>query len=567
MHSVKMIRRCTFAALAVSLATASVAVTPAPAPAAEVGINPISQQPSQALDAMGQLGATWVRAFVRWDQVEPGGPGRWVTESLATLDEYAAAASLRGVKVVAVVTGAPQWANGTTDPYVPPRDPADFGRFLNALAARERGRIAAWEIWNEPDEKDFWHGPVGPQYYAPLLKAAHAGITAADPGALVLAGASTGNDYPFLEGLYANGAGDAFSGVAVHTDTACLVTPPDSYYRDPGGKIGRFSFLGFREVHDVLARNGHAERPIIMTELGWSVTKTRCSRGASAGKKAAGVTEAQQAAYLKLAYHCLSFYPYVRAALWFSGQDTSATDGELTRYGLQRFDGSRRPAFDALATIGKSGVAAGGGCGDFTPPDVRVLVPGTDAVFDRSLTIKVVARDHASRLGRITLYANDRKIRSFTGGALANDRPVGIEWMGARNLPYGQVNVKVEALDEFGNTTHQEVGVKRVDPASMPAQRPTVKLRLSGKGLKRRVRGIVSAPGAAFLPTGKVVVQWQYQRKGRWVTLHKRSRNANRPFSYAQRLRKTGRWRVVAQYSGVKPFLSASSKRIAFRAR
>ena len=63
----------------------------------------------------------------------------------------------------------------------------------------------------------------------------------------------------------------------------------------------------------------------------------------------------------------------------------------------------------------------------------------------------------------------------------------------------------------------------------------------------RRVAGRVSAPGAAFQPGGKVVITWQYKRKGRWVTLHKRSKNANSPFAYAQRLRKAGRWRVVAE--------------------
>ena len=61
------------------------------------------------------------------------------------------------------MTGAPSWANGSTDPYVPPRDPNDLRRFMDSLAARTRGRVAAWEIWNEPDEKDFWHGPVGPR--------------------------------------------------------------------------------------------------------------------------------------------------------------------------------------------------------------------------------------------------------------------------------------------------------------------------------------------------------------------------------------------------------------------
>ena len=141
--------------------------------------------------------------------ISVAGPGRWNPDAIANLDELAAVSQLRGIKIVAVVTGAPQWASGSADPYVPPRDPADFGRFLNALAARERGHVTAWEIWNEPDEKEFWHGAVGPAAYAPLLKAGSEAVREADPGALVLAGASTGNDHPFVEGLYAAGAGDA----------------------------------------------------------------------------------------------------------------------------------------------------------------------------------------------------------------------------------------------------------------------------------------------------------------------------------------------------------------------
>ena len=84
-----------------------------------------------------------------------------------------------------------------------------------SMTARYSGRIAAWEIWNEPDEAEFWHAPFGAASYAPMLRAAHSAVKAADPAALVLAGASTGNDYAFLEGLYAAGAGDAFDGVAV----------------------------------------------------------------------------------------------------------------------------------------------------------------------------------------------------------------------------------------------------------------------------------------------------------------------------------------------------------------
>ena len=232
-----------------------------------------------------------------------------------------------------------------------------------------------------------------------------------------------------------------------------------------------------------------------MTEIGWSATKTRCARGASAGKKAAGVTEAQQAANLKLAYHCLSFYPYVRAALWFSLRDTVAADTEIGRYGLQRFDGSRRPAFDALAHIAKTGTAPGNGCGDFTAPDVR-----RPRARDRRRVRPVPRRSRSSRTTTTASSAASRSTRTARRSAASpgtrcrtTARSGSSGWARA-TCPYGPVNVKVEALDEFGNTTHREVPVRRVDPASMPAQRPVVGLRLSGKGLKRRVRGTVSAP-------------------------------------------------------------------------
>ncbi|HVP01644.1 MAG TPA: cellulase family glycosylhydrolase [Solirubrobacteraceae bacterium] len=557
------LRRLALAAAAVS---ALAAAAPAGASAAQVGVNVDGMPPQQAIDQASAVGATWVRTFVRWDVIEPQGPGRWDPASVQNIDNLVGLAQARGIKVLAVVVGAPQWANGSTDLYVPPRDPADLARFMGSFAARYKGRIAAWEVWNEPDESDFWHGsPPSPAAYAALLQPAYKAVKDADPGALVYAGPLTGNDYAFLQGLYDAGAGGAFDGVAVHTDTACSITPPDSYYRDDQGRVGQFSFLGFREVHAVMDAHGDGAKPIVMSELGWSATATRCARGAYAGKKAAGVSEAEQAANLKLAYHCLAGYPYVAQAMWFSMKDYGQADTELNRYGLLRFDGSQRPAFAALSDIGHHGDRMTGACGDFDPPSISVLNPTTGRQYDKDLLISASAKDAQSPLGRITFYANGQKIRSFTTG-LQNGKPVQIDWMGARNLPMGPVKVTIEALDQFGNTSTQEIDVVHADAASLPAQKTVVKLKVSGKGLKRTVRGSVKAPGTTFPVTGKILVQWQYSRKGHWVTLHKASRNANKPFVYTQRLAKPGRWRVVAQYKGQKPFNPARSAGLRFSA-
>ena len=110
-----------------------------------------------------RVGAGWVRTFVRWDQVEPAGPGRWDSAQIGALDELVNGARARNMKVLVVVVGTPSWASGSSDSLVPPRDPADFARFVGAMTARYKGRIAAWEIWNEPDEARVLARPVRPR--------------------------------------------------------------------------------------------------------------------------------------------------------------------------------------------------------------------------------------------------------------------------------------------------------------------------------------------------------------------------------------------------------------------
>ena len=231
---------------------------------------------------MGQLGATWVRTFLRWDQVEPGGPGRWDRPRSPASSSTPRCAQLKGIKVVAVVTGAPQWANGSTDPYVPPRDPQDFARFLGTLAARERGKVAAWEIWNEPDEREFWHG-AGRR--AALRAAAHR--RASRRSARPIPRRSCSRAHRPATTTRSSKASTRPAPATRSTASPSTPTPP-AWSPRPTRTTARPTVASAASAssasarsHAVLERNGHADRPIIMTEIGWSATKTRCSRGAS----------------------------------------------------------------------------------------------------------------------------------------------------------------------------------------------------------------------------------------------------------------------------------------------
>ena len=118
-------------------------------------------------------------------------------------------------------------------------------------------------------------GPTArsPAAYAALLKAAYPAIKAADPDATVLVGGLVGNNFEFVERSTTNGAKGSFDGVGVHTDTACLTTDPREYYREPSGRIGRYSFTGYREVRATMLAHGD-DKPVWMTELGWPTLST-----------------------------------------------------------------------------------------------------------------------------------------------------------------------------------------------------------------------------------------------------------------------------------------------------
>ncbi len=550
--------RVTFgAALVASLALAA----PAVGHSAETGINSQDLSAPDTVARAEALHAKWIRRFVRWDELQPTRGGSFNAGVISYLDELTSLASLKGQKVQLVLLGAPEWANGSTDPLVPPANPAEFAdSFAAPLARRYAGRVQSWEVWNEPDEPEFWHSDVrGAGPYAALLRPTYAAIKAEDPSALVLGGPLTGNNYRFVEDLYKVGAGGSFDGISVHTDTACNLKAPDDFYREDG-RIGRFTFLGFREVREVMVANGDAGKPIMMSELGWSTTDTRCGRGVWAGQKDAGVSQAAQAAYLQQAYHCLAQYPYVNAGVWFSLRDSGAADTELNRYGLLSHGFAQKPSYAAMASVGRDGDRLTGACGDFEGPKLTVYQPTANVIYNNKLELAASAHDSLSPISRIRFSVGGEGIGNFKKPK--NDERVSRLWWRAGDQPYGPVKIQVESSDAFGNKVTREVNVLHVDPKTLPAQKTRLKLKLSGKGSRRTVSGKIRVPGTQLEPTGKVLLSWQRKSGSRWVTKYRRNKFAHAEIRVARRL-SAGLWRVRAQYPGQRPFVAvrATSKK------
>jgi hypothetical protein len=126
-----------------------------------------------------------VRTDFFWHLIEPT-PGvfRW-----ERYDALVRAARRHSIDVLGILDYSVAWASSDPagrDLKYPPKDPAAFARFAAATAARYRGSVAFWEIWNEPDSHEFWKGT--PASYASLLAESYRSIKSVHPGASVLLG-------------------------------------------------------------------------------------------------------------------------------------------------------------------------------------------------------------------------------------------------------------------------------------------------------------------------------------------------------------------------------------------
>jgi hypothetical protein len=132
-------------------------------------------------------------AGVNWPDLEPN-KGQWQFDRL---DRYVSLAQQHGTGLLLPLGGSPNWASArpqVASNYSPgfTAEPAvldDWRTYVTTVATRYKGRIQAYEIWNEPNLKDFWSGTINQM--VTLTKEASAIIHSADPHAIVVSPSAT----------------------------------------------------------------------------------------------------------------------------------------------------------------------------------------------------------------------------------------------------------------------------------------------------------------------------------------------------------------------------------------
>ena len=291
------------------------------------------------LDRVMESGSGWARVGVGWCSLEEAGPGLVSEWYLQRLEATVAAAEARGLRVLATLGCTPGWLSGSESLTVLP-EPAQAGEFERVarwLAERYAGRIAAWEVWNEPDcSAGTGCGTTDPALYVPVLRAGSAGIRAGDPGAVVVSGGISGVNAAWIQGLYAAGGGGWFDALGLHPYQGPAAEPPEAPPADHPYRI-----TNVERVREVMVAAGDDRTPVWFTEFGWTT-------GAGEGWHA-GVDEATQADYLARAIALVQdTYPYVTHAFVFTVRDRDDWSAYENNFGLTRLDGSPKPALAAL---------------------------------------------------------------------------------------------------------------------------------------------------------------------------------------------------------------------------
>jgi hypothetical protein len=271
--------------------------------------------------------------------------------SWTVTDDILANLATAGIRVLPILYGSPSFVSGK-HPAKPPlgKGESRWKAFLKAAAERY-GRngefwksfddygakpvpIIDWQVWNEPNSKQFWHPSPNPGRYASLVKTSAKALRNGDRKAdIVLGGMFADAKVPigaFMRGFYrSKGIGSKFDELAIHPYSATI-----------------------KGLKRQIAKARHAARgktKIRVTELGWSSK----NGGHPLMKGRKGQAKMLEKSFRLLAKHRRSWR--ISGINWFALRDTGnrSTCSFCRQSGLLEQNGTAKPAYRSFRRLAK----------------------------------------------------------------------------------------------------------------------------------------------------------------------------------------------------------------------
>lgn len=294
-----------------------------------------------------RAGIRWWRlhdlsAYTQWAVAEPE-PDRFVW-----YDREIEALRSRGLSILGVFARTAPWAGQdpggekTDRTAWPPARMGDVADYVKQVTSHYRGRITAYEIWNEPWAREYWAG--SPEKYAELAKTASQAARQGDPGARLLGGSFWGGMPAFTDRVLAKGLAQTVNGISHHQ-----YSEPETVTYSFGGRdqVTQWS-LALRGKLNLL---GAQKSEIWNTEGGTQCPSFYSWLGAEERSRAAARTVAKTLVLNKANGVKRYFYYHV----WQEQGAPRMFDWLLeNNWSLLDYDGSGKPTLGALAACAQS---------------------------------------------------------------------------------------------------------------------------------------------------------------------------------------------------------------------
>jgi hypothetical protein len=316
---------------------------------------------NQYFQSLQELGVTWVRWDIDWSMIQPDNSGSY---DWSDTDRVASTATRYGINSLAIIDYAPKWAANPSCNFSPstncaPASPQVFGNFAETVAARYKGEISYFEIWNEPNYTTFWEPKPNVKSYAEDLKEAYEQIKIANPQAVILSGglAATDDDADgslspatFTKELYSLGANKYFDAIALH---------PYTYPATPNFLASWSAWQQMAKVRQIMVNGGDSSKKIWITEYGAPTGGPGTVHKVNQLTFTYGSDYMSEDAQSQMLTEAASYYKqntnWMGAFFWYTLRDDgSSTSTPENFFGLLRYSGSQKPAFGVFESIIKN---------------------------------------------------------------------------------------------------------------------------------------------------------------------------------------------------------------------
>ena len=203
-----------------------------------------------------------------------------------------------------------------------------FAKFAESAVKRYEGKEILWEIWNEPNLKQFWNPQPSVDDYTALVETTISRIKKAVPSAVVVAPATSGIPMDWLEACFKKGMLDWIDALTVHP------------YRTPAPETVIKDYEKLRELVKRYAPEGK-DIPIISGEWGYSIINWDKNH----------ISEEQQAQYLVRMF-LINLYQNIPVSIWYDWKDDGVDPNEREHhFGTMTNDLNPKKAYLAMKAL------------------------------------------------------------------------------------------------------------------------------------------------------------------------------------------------------------------------